>query len=99
MTTINVVKSFTLNHGGRLKKFEPGPHVVAEDVADHWYVRLHAEVPHEAQMSEQDGAHLDTQEETNQKQVLVSRAESLGITVDGRWGVPRLQAEIAKASR
>lgn len=31
------------------------------------------------------------------KDVLIAEAESLGIDVDRRWGVPRLEAEIDKA--
>ncbi|WP_457797629.1 hypothetical protein [Methylocystis sp. S23] len=31
------------------------------------------------------------------RDALVARAEALGIAVDGRWGLPRIQSEIAAA--
>ncbi|MFG1399839.1 STY1053 family phage-associated protein [Roseixanthobacter pseudopolyaromaticivorans] len=47
---------------------------------------------------EDDGStHVDSPEEVSEKHTLIAQAEALGIAVDGRWGVPRLQAEIAKA--
>ncbi|OYW34853.1 MAG: hypothetical protein B7Z41_00790 [Rhizobiales bacterium 12-66-7] len=109
MALINVVKAFTLNLGAVLKKFEAGVHEVEDDIAQHWYVLLHiaspaaAEpVPEPAQADsvtvEDDGTtHVDTPEEGSEKHTLIAQAESLGIAVDGRWGVSRLQAEIAKA--
>lgn len=45
---------------------------------------------------EPDGStHVDTPDEVTEKVALKAEAEALGISVDGRWGVPRLQAEIA----
>jgi len=45
---------------------------------------------------EPDGStHVDTPDEVTEKAALKAEAEALGITVDGRWGVTRLQAEIA----
>lgn len=45
---------------------------------------------------EPDGStHVDTPEEVTEKTALKAEAEALGIAVDGRWGVARLQAEIA----
>ncbi|MFG1429185.1 STY1053 family phage-associated protein [Roseixanthobacter glucoisosaccharinicivorans] len=107
MTSINVVKTFTLNLGAVLKKFEAGVHEVEDDIAQHWYVLLHiappaAPVPEPAPVEgvtvEDDGTtHVDTPEEVSEKHTLIAHAETLGIAVDGRWGVTRLQAEIAKA--
>lgn len=37
------------------------------------------------------------EEPEDEKAALVAEAEALGIDVDGRWGVARLKAEIAKA--
>jgi len=115
MTLINVVKAFTLNLGAALKKFEAGLHEVEDEIAQHWYVLLHIAPPAAAEpvpapapepapadsvTVEDDGStHVDTAEEVSEKHTLIAQAEALGITVDGRWGVPRLQAEIAKASR
>ncbi|MFG1260035.1 hypothetical protein V5F79_22165 [Xanthobacter flavus] len=45
---------------------------------------------------EPDGStHVDTPDEVSEKVSLKAEAEALGIPVDGRWGVTRLQAEIA----
>ena len=45
---------------------------------------------------EPDGStHVDTPDEVTEKAALKAEAEALGISVDGRWGVTRLQAEIA----
>lgn len=108
MTSINVVKAFTLNLGAVLKKFEAGVHDVEDDIARHWYVLLHIAPPAAAEpvsepiqaesvTVEDDGStHVDTPEEVSEKHTLIAQAEALGITVDGRWGVSRLQAEIAK---
>lgn len=43
MTTIQVLKSFVLNLGGVLKKFEAGMHEVEDEVAGHWYVQAHSQ--------------------------------------------------------
>lgn len=43
MAMINVLKSFSLNIDGALKRFEAGVQDVEEAVAGHWYVKAHSE--------------------------------------------------------
>lgn len=48
---------------------------------------------------EPDGTvHVDTPEEVDEKSALQAQAEGLGIAIDRRWGVDRLQKEIAAKS-
>lgn len=44
MADIHVASKFQLNHdNGDATVFEPGHHVVTDEVASHWYVKLHLE--------------------------------------------------------
>jgi hypothetical protein len=42
-------------------------------------------------------AQYDAHDKANEKELLIAQAEEKGIQVDARWGIKRLQDEIAKA--
>lgn len=107
MPQITVLVPFLLNLGGTLKRFEAGFVEVADEIADHWYVKLFS-APKSTEVvvapAEQAAPIVATTPEpapaeaqaddVDEKAALKAEAEALGIDVDGRWGVGRLKTEI-----
>lgn len=103
-------EGFFLNLGGDILsptkiRFEAGEQDVPDEYADHWFLAEMGEridvvsSPESVTIEADGGTHVDTAEEVSEKAALRSTAETLGIVVDGRWGVDRLKAEIeAKAA-
>ena len=110
MATFNFNSGFylLLDDGSRLR-FEAGRQDVPDAVADHPYLAANGEwveeapapepAPEEApQQSEPEPAADEPADDVSEHDALVAQAEALGINVDGRWGVARLKAEIAKVA-
>jgi hypothetical protein len=138
MAKINVLKPFRLNHDNAIREYKIGVHIVADEIAEHWYVKAHSEPVADAEkaapeegaaadqseggpedetggLNDQEGAPQEPKaklpevgaevppastEKTSEdaadaeKAALKAEAEALGIDVDGRWGIPKLKAEI-----
>lgn len=90
-------EGFFLNLGGDILsptriRFEAGEQDVPDDLADHWFL---AEMGERIDTPEPEPA--ETVAEIDAKEALRAEAAGLGVTVDKRWGVDRLCAEIAAA--
>lgn len=104
MPRISVHTAFKLNLGrAGIVPFAVGVHEVSEEVAAHHYVTPHASVLPEVEKAPSDPTAADQTEakaeqatpNPDERAVLQERATALGIAIDKRWGVSRLQREIA----
>ncbi len=95
MKKIHVHTAFKLHHSGKIVPYAVGLHDVEDDIADHPYTKLHADVIlNDAGNSASEHA-PETETKMTEKALLQEQAISIGIAIDKRWGIGRLQAEIA----
>jgi hypothetical protein len=102
-------EGFFLNLGGDILsptkiRFEAGEQDVPDEYSGHWFLAEMGEridvaslmeaVPAGADEGGDEPPHVDTAEEVSEKEALRAEAEGLGISVDRRWGIDRLKAEI-----
>lgn len=96
-----VAKAFSvlLDAGGRRLSFAAGEQEIPDEIAGHWYVRLHLAEPTEpAELADEASpSATPAPVDVDDKAALKAEAEALGIAVDGRWGVERIKTAIAEA--
>lgn len=110
MKKIFVLKPFNLNDGATVTPFAPGFHTVADEVADHWFVKAHCsedgEAPAsasdplvaalEAQLTEVTGKLEAAEAQLTEESGKLQRAEALNTKKDER--IAALEAQLAEGS-
>ncbi|MBZ9939143.1 hypothetical protein LB518_22795 [Mesorhizobium sp. BR1-1-16] len=89
---LTIARPFTLLLSGNQRlSFAAGEQEVPDEHADHWYVQAHVVKP------EPDDAAptAESAPPEDDRTALIVEATSLGITVDGRWGIDRIKSAIA----
>lgn len=84
--------------GGKKLSFKEGD-TIPDEHADHWYVKANvasADVPVEGADEEPKSEPADTELD---RAGLIAKANSLGISVDGRWSLSKIKAAVEAAEK
>lgn len=68
MAKIQVIKPFKLNLGGDIQEFGIGSHNVSDEIAEHWYVKVHTQEEAEAEPEQVEEAAEEAKTEAKPKQ-------------------------------